>query len=153
MNDLLTQIGPLLAKLHDPWTLLGFFGQGLFMSRLIVQWFHSEKAKRSVMPSAFWTFSLLGGLVTFCYAVHQHDPVFEFAQGLGLIIYSRNVVLLARASRASRQPSPISEARRLIDQLQSEIHKVGDLQTRPTTIDQTVERLRVLINTTEAEAA
>ena len=75
------------------WILIGFGGQGLFMMRFVVQWWSSEKAKQVVVPVAFWYFSILGGLVLTVYAVHRNDPVFTFGQGLGLIIYFRNLHL------------------------------------------------------------
>jgi lipid-A-disaccharide synthase-like uncharacterized protein len=75
------------------WIAIGFGGQGLFMMRFVVQWWSSEKAKQVVVPVAFWYFSILGGLVLTVYAIHRNDPVFIFGQGLGLIIYFRNLHL------------------------------------------------------------
>ena len=47
---------------HDPmWLVIGFAGQGLFSMRFIVQWLKSEREKKSVVPLAFWYFSLAGG--------------------------------------------------------------------------------------------
>ena len=37
----------------DWWVLLGVVAQGLFTMRFVVQWWASEKAKRSVVPIAF----------------------------------------------------------------------------------------------------
>jgi lipid-A-disaccharide synthase-like uncharacterized protein len=59
--------------------------------RFIIQWISSEKAKKSVVPVAFWYFSLLGGTILFVYAVYQKDPVFTLGQGLGLFIYLRRL--------------------------------------------------------------
>ena len=75
------------------WIGIGFAGQGLFMMRFVVQWWSSEKAKEVVIPVAFWYFSILGGVVLTIYAIHRNDPVFIFGQGLGLIIYFRNLHL------------------------------------------------------------
>lgn len=75
------------------WIAIGFGGQGLFMMRFLVQWWSSEKAKQVVVPVAFWYFSILGGIVLTVYAIHRNDPVFIFGQGLGLIIYFRNLHL------------------------------------------------------------
>lgn len=75
------------------WIAIGFGGQGLFMMRFVVQWWSSEKEKRVVVPVAFWYFSIAGGVVLTIYAVHRNDPVFIFGQGLGLIIYFRNLYL------------------------------------------------------------
>ncbi|MBA4055789.1 MAG: hypothetical protein C0490_13820, partial [Marivirga sp.] len=38
---------------------LGFFAQALFGTRLLVQWFHSEKQGKIVSPTIFWQISLV----------------------------------------------------------------------------------------------
>ena len=43
------------------WVMVGFLGQALFSMRFLIQWIMSERARRSVMPIAFWYFSLAGG--------------------------------------------------------------------------------------------
>ncbi|MDB5933017.1 MAG: Lipid biosynthesis, N-terminal [Massilia sp.] len=85
---------------HDTWWLVvGFGGQGLFMLRLLIQWVHSERQHKSVIPVSFWYFSLAGALVLLVYSVHRNDPVFIAGQLLGVGIYLRNLVLI-RAERA-----------------------------------------------------
>lgn len=58
------------------WVCIGFMGQMLFTMRFLVQWISSERANRSVIPVAFWYFSVLGGLVLLSYAIWRRDPVF-----------------------------------------------------------------------------
>lgn len=77
------------------WVLLGFVAQFLFMMRFVVQWIASERARRSIVPVAFWFFSLGGGFLLLIYAVHRQDPVFIAGQALGLVIYLRNLWLIA----------------------------------------------------------
>lgn len=84
--------------LSDPWVLFGFGAQFLFFMRFIIQWIASERKKRSHIPVAFWYFSLAGGLTLFAYAVRRLDPVFMLGQGLGCLIYIRNLVLIRRRS-------------------------------------------------------
>ena len=43
--------------------IVGFAGQGLFAMRFILQWLTSEGHGRSVIPVAFWYFSVGGGSV------------------------------------------------------------------------------------------
>ena len=81
------------------WMLVGFAGQALFASRFLLQWLASERARRSVMPTAFWFLSLGGGLVLLAYAIHRADPVFIAGQATGLIVYSRNIWFLKVAHR------------------------------------------------------
>ena len=78
------------------WVVFGLGGQLMFSGRFIVQWIASEKAGRSVVPIAFWYFSIAGGVILFCYAVYRLDPVFILGQSLGLFIYSRNLWLIYR---------------------------------------------------------
>jgi len=76
------------------WIVIGFVGQALFSARFIVQWLASERAKRSLIPMAFWYFSLLGGAVLLSYAIHKRDPVFIVGQAAGLFVYLRNLYLI-----------------------------------------------------------
>lgn len=78
------------------WLAIGFLGQALFSARFIVQWLQSEKVKKSVIPSAFWYFSMAGGATLLAYAIHRRDPVFILGQGAGLLIYFRNLQFLWR---------------------------------------------------------
>lgn len=75
----------------NPWELFGYLGQGMFSMRFIIQWLASEKKKQSVIPHAFWYFSLLGGLIILIYAIHLKKPVFILGQAPGVFIYARNI--------------------------------------------------------------
>ncbi|MCP4315615.1 MAG: hypothetical protein GY789_06250 [Hyphomicrobiales bacterium] len=83
------------------WVLLGFLAQACFTMRFVVQWIASERAKRSIVPVAFWFFSLFGGSLLFIYAIQRQDPVFIAGQGVGLIIYIRNLWLIANERKAA----------------------------------------------------
>ena len=76
------------------WLAVGFAGQALFSMRFLVQWWASERQKRSVIPVAFWFFSLGGGLTLLSYAIYRQDPVFIVGQAGGLFIYSRNLYFI-----------------------------------------------------------
>ena len=96
--DLSHQVGGYLYAVFvqswDGWIALGFIGQALFTARFLVQWIASERARSSVMPVAFWYFSLIGGVMLLAYAVYRKDPVFVLGQTLGVVIYSRNLWLI-----------------------------------------------------------
>ena len=81
------------------WLVIGFAGQSCFFMRFFVQWIYSEREKRSVIPVAFWYFSLGGAAILLTYAIHRQDPVFIVGQSTGFLIYSRNLVLLGRERR------------------------------------------------------
>ena len=87
--------------------VVGFAGQGLFAMRFILQWLSSEKQAKSVIPVAFWYFSIGGGAVLLLYAVWRQDPVIICGQGLGLFIYLRNLYFIRR-DIASTKPSQSS---------------------------------------------
>jgi lipid-A-disaccharide synthase-like uncharacterized protein len=80
----------------DLWILFGFIAQAMFFMRFLVQWIASERAGRSVVPVAFWFFSVVGGSLLLVYAVYRMDPVFIAGQSTGLIIYGRNLWLIYR---------------------------------------------------------
>lgn len=84
------------------WLAVGFLGQALFSARFLVQWLASERARRSIVPRAFWFFSLAGGVTLLAYALYRRDPVFIAGQGAGLFIYFRNLMLIRRETRLSR---------------------------------------------------
>jgi lipid-A-disaccharide synthase-like uncharacterized protein len=80
--------------------LVGYAGQALFTMRFVVQWIATERARRSVIPVAFWFFSIGGGLLLFVYALYIRDPVFILGQGLGLFVYLRNLYFVYGERRA-----------------------------------------------------
>ena len=80
----------------DWWVVLGFAAQGLFTMRFLVQWLASERAGRSVIPLAFWWFSIAGGLLLLVYALYRKDPVFIAGQGFGVFVYMRNLYFVLR---------------------------------------------------------
>jgi lipid-A-disaccharide synthase-like uncharacterized protein len=84
------------------WVIIGLLGQALFFLRFFFQWLESEKKKDSVIPHVFWYFSIGGGIVLLAYAVYRKDPVFILGQGMGLIVYFRNLVLIDRKNRRAQ---------------------------------------------------
>lgn len=85
------------------WIVIGFVGQSLFFMRFFIQWLASEKAGRSVIPHAFWYFSLAGGVILFAYALWRQDPVFILGQSTGMLIYARNLYFIHKRPEALTQ--------------------------------------------------
>ena len=81
------------------WIMLGFVAQICFTMRFVVQWIASERARRSVVPVAFWFFSLLGGVLLLVYSIYRKDPVFIAGQAMGLLIYVRNLWLIRQGEK------------------------------------------------------
>jgi lipid-A-disaccharide synthase-like uncharacterized protein len=89
----------------DWWVALGFLAQGLFTARFLVQWIASERAGRSVIPLAFWLFSIGGGLLLLVYALYRKDPVFIAGQAFGVFVYLRNLHFVMRERKATATPA------------------------------------------------
>lgn len=79
--------------------LLGFLGQFIFAMRFIVQWLYSEYKKESLVPDSFWYLSIIGSLLLLLYSFFRKDPIFILGFSLNLVIYFRNLVLIARKNK------------------------------------------------------
>ena len=127
LNTFVTYLHDVFVIKFDGWVILGFVAQGFFTMRFVVQWIASERARKSVIPVAFWFFSIGGGVLLLVYALYRRDPVFIAGQALGLVVYIRNLYFIivngrqssagpgTRArmgSRYSCRPSPPSESGR-----------------------------------------
>lgn len=79
------------------WLLvLGIISQVVFTFRFVYQWLYSEYKKQSTLPFGFWLLSLVGSLLILVYAIFRRDPVLFLGHGLGLIIYTRNLILIKK---------------------------------------------------------
>lgn len=86
------------------WVIVGFFGQAFFSARFLIQWIVSERAKKSIVPTAFWLFSIGGGATLLAYSIYREDPVFIAGQGTGLLIYFRNIQFILKHRKAEAEP-------------------------------------------------
>jgi lipid-A-disaccharide synthase-like uncharacterized protein len=84
----------------DFWLVFGVCAQLLFAARFLVQWITSERAGKSVIPFAFWIFSMGGGLMTLVYGIVKREPVIILGQGLSTIIYVRNIMLIMKERKS-----------------------------------------------------
>ena len=94
MNDLINYLHDVFVVKFDAWVVLGFVAQAFFTMRFVVQWIASERARASVIPVAFWFFSIGGGVLLLVYALYRRDPVFIAGQALGLVVYLRNLYFI-----------------------------------------------------------
>lgn len=104
LDALLSWFHVVFIEGFDVWVIWGLIAQSMFMMRFVVQWIASERARRSIVPIAFWFFSLAGGVLLLTYAIIRQDPVFIAGQSLGLLIYSRNLWLIFAERRAASRP-------------------------------------------------
>ena len=84
------------------WIVFGFAGQAAFFGRLLWQWICSERAGRLVMPMGFVYLSIIGSGILFVYAAQQLDPVFMAGQGVGFVVYIRQLFISLKHRRLCR---------------------------------------------------
>jgi lipid-A-disaccharide synthase-like uncharacterized protein len=101
MTSLINYLHDVFVTRFDAWVAMGFVAQGLFTMRFIVQWIASERARASVVPVAFWFFSLGGGILLLSYALYRRDPVFIAGQAFGLLVYIRNLYFIMLTGQQS----------------------------------------------------
>jgi lipid-A-disaccharide synthase-like uncharacterized protein len=97
----------------DWWVVLGLVAQAMFTMRFVIQWVASEREGRSVIPVAFWFFSIGGGLLLLGYALYRKDLVFILGQAFGVFVYLRNLyfVLSKGETKASTVKAPAKKRR------------------------------------------
>lgn len=71
--------------------IFGLGAQMIFMSRMVVQWVATERARASVVPVSFWWLSLFGAVLLLIYGILDRDIVIIVAQAFGFIVYGRNL--------------------------------------------------------------
>ena len=101
LNSFVAYLHDVFIMQFDGWVVLGFVAQGFFTMRFVVQWIASERARKSVVPVAFWFFSIGGGALLLVYALYRRDPVFIAGQALGLVVYVRNLYFIILTGRQS----------------------------------------------------
>jgi lipid-A-disaccharide synthase-like uncharacterized protein len=94
----------------DFWLAFGLVAQLLFTARFVVQWISSERAGRSVVPIAFWFFSVGGGMMTLVYGIAKREPVIIAGQAAATVIYVRNIMLIIKAHGKGSEAMPPDEA-------------------------------------------
>ena len=103
--DLARDVGAYLQDVFitrlDWWVLLGFIAQAMFTARFLVQWIASERVGHSVIPPAFWIFSIAGGLLLLVYALSRKDAVFIAGQAFGVFVYVRNLYFVLRERKTA----------------------------------------------------
>ena len=88
----------------DAWVVLGFVAQGCSPCASWCSGSRPNARGKSVVPVAFWFFSIGGGVLLLVYALYRRDPVFIAGQALGLVVYMRNlyfIIVNGRQSSAS----------------------------------------------------
>ena len=80
----------------DVWTAVGFVSQFIFFFSFVLQWYSSEKKKKSHIPVEFWYLRILGSALLLLYALARKDLVFMVTAILQVFIYIRNIDLMRK---------------------------------------------------------
>ncbi|MBT1700009.1 lipid-A-disaccharide synthase N-terminal domain-containing protein [Fulvivirgaceae bacterium PWU4] len=85
------------SDLSHPIIAIGAVGQLMLNLRFIYQWYYSEKHSDSILPLGFWVISSVASVMILAYASYRLDPVLLVAQGMGIFVYLRNIVIHFKA--------------------------------------------------------
>lgn len=85
------------APLPFFWHAIGFASYALFSSRFWVQWIEAEKNQQSRLGLSFWWLSFVGAVLSVIYFISLHDVVNALGPGIGLIPYTRNLMLIYKS--------------------------------------------------------
>ena len=72
---------------------VGFTSQLIFASRIIIQWFKSEKSKKLETPTIFWKLSLIAAILFFIYGYLRKDFSIMLGQVIIYYVFIRNLQL------------------------------------------------------------
>jgi len=81
------------------WTIFGLAGNLMFGLRFLVQWLHSERHRRVVVPPVFWQLSFWGSIICLIYAVHIDKLPVILGYIFLPVIYARNLHLLRKTGQ------------------------------------------------------
>lgn len=93
------------------WTIFGFLANICFASRFVVQWYVSEKLKKSVIPVQFWYLSIVGSVMMLIYAIHIGKIPLIIGFLFPTIIYIRNLMLIAQGKKSLESMTKVGGAK------------------------------------------
>ena len=112
------------------WIIIGFAGQALFSARFVLQWVASERARRSIVPKAFWYFSLAGSAVLLLdadnYAIRMSLILMDMRLNSRRVAAEVSALICARASTRRSNVSPLSTSRSVESPVSAETRPGGE---------------------------
>lgn len=99
----------MLDKLDLLFLCLGLPAQAMFAGRFFIQWIHSERHGKSIVPVAFWYLSLFGSVGLLIYGIIRGEPILILGHAPNAIIYIRNLMLISK-ERKTAEPAPAPAA-------------------------------------------
>lgn len=74
--------------------LLGLAGMGIYGTRIVVQWYMSEKSRRIESPGIYWIMSSIGAVILYIYGWLRKDFSIIFGESLSYYIYMWNISMM-----------------------------------------------------------
>ena len=84
--------------------LLGLCGMAIYGTRIVVQWYLSEKSKQVESPGIYWVMSSIGAIVLYIYGWLRKDLSIIFGETVSYYIYMWNISIMGLYKRV---PKPI----------------------------------------------
>lgn len=109
------------------WTGVGLLGNGMFSTRFLYQWLHSERKKKLIVPPAFWYLSFWGSSISLLYAIHLDKLPVILAFCFLPFLYARNIALLRRDQRFAQQEQPAAAVAALVPEVVSLQEKFAEI--------------------------
>ena len=82
--------------------LLGLAGMGIYGTRIVVQWYMSEKSQRVESPGISWVMSSIGAIVLYIYGWLRKDFSIIFGESLSYYIYMWNIGVMGLYKKVPR---------------------------------------------------
>ena len=82
--------------------LLGFAGMGIYGSRILIQWYLSEKSHQVESPGIYWVLSSIGAVILYVYGWLRKDFSIIFGESVGYYIYMWNIGIMGLYKKVPR---------------------------------------------------
>jgi len=82
--------------------LLGLCGMAIYGTRIVVQWYLSEKSKQVESPGIYWVMSSIGAIVLYIYGWLRKDFSIIFGESLSYYIYMWNIAIMGLYKRVPK---------------------------------------------------
>ena len=82
--------------------LLGLAGMAIYGTRIVVQWYLSEKSQKVESPGIYWVMSSIGAIVLYIYGWLRKDFSIIFGESLSYYIYMWNISIMGMYKRVPR---------------------------------------------------
>ena len=82
--------------------LLGLSGMGIYGSRILIQWYMSEKSHQVESPGIYWVLSSIGAVVLYIYGWLRKDFSIIFGESVGYYIYMWNISVMGLYRKVPR---------------------------------------------------